>query len=347
MKSKRLLVAVLAAAVMLVAGGMKASANPTASGTVLTNFATMTASNVGSSTQSNTINVTVKGIFGIATLTEPTDNTVLSGGFRDYQIGFVNAGNDTELANTIKINVGPFAFGAGAGTTTNWDIQADDAGPFVTGLNWTTSGNASASHAGDSAWYASSLAPGAVATFTLRIYAAPDASDGSTMSATMSIQTISTPAGMYTGLNGVGYGGLALRNRTAGALTAAQLTSTVQGPVLTLAKSFVITAPGGYTGAGTDPVPGASIEYTITYGNTGAAAATNVAIYDPIPANTAFEVNGYAVGYGIKLNGTNQTNSVDGDPCDFNGGLGRVECNIASLGSGSTGNTVKYLVTIN
>lgn len=333
---KSVLIPLLAAA-LLIASATGARANGTASGTVISNNAGISASNASSVT-SNTAATTVVAIFGVATNSEPADNSATAGGFVYYKTKFTNNANNTDI---IRLNVGAQSFGAGAGTTTNWSIQADDADPYALGLTWTTSGTMIADQLGDYATM--SLGPGAVATFTIMITSAADASDGATMSAVISLQTVSTPAGKYVGFDSIGYGGLALATRTAGALTPDKLTTTITGAILTLAKAASVTAPAGYVtlgGAGTAPVPGAKITYTLTYGNTGASNALTTVIQDTLPALTTYLPGS------IFLNAILQTDALGGDECDFNVALANaVTCNIGTLNAAGSG-TITYVVTI-
>ncbi|MFK8052771.1 MAG: hypothetical protein AB8F65_07330 [Woeseiaceae bacterium] len=68
-------------------------------------------------------------------------------------------------------------------------------------------------------------------------------------------------------------------------------------------KSSVVTDPYG----GAQPVPGATIVYTITIEVTGTGTATGLQVVDPIPANTTF------VAGSITLNGVSLTDQADGD----------------------------------
>jgi uncharacterized repeat protein (TIGR01451 family) len=89
----------------------------------------------------------------------------------------------------------------------------------------------------------------------------------------------------------------------------------------------VQVAPAALTvskaGAGS-VVSGQTLTYTLTYGNTGATAATSVVLRDTVPAGTTF------------VSATNGGSLVAGD----------VVWNIASLGAGITGQTVSFVVTV-
>ena len=84
-------------------------------------------------------------------------------------------------------------------------------------------------------------------------------------------------------------------------------------PGLTLSKSGPATAASG-----------SNITYTITYGNTGGANATNVIIRDPVPAGTTF--------VSATAGGTNVA--------------GVVTWNIGTVNAGVTGQTVSFTVNV-
>lgn len=332
---------------MLIAGySISTSAAGTTSGTALTATATVSAGG-GVATVTAATSTTVTSVFGLATSTfdesAAADKTVTAGDFATYTVAIQNNGN---ISDTIAINLGAQVFDGGAGTTADWGAAVDDAAVYSVGLNWNTSGNATASQSGDATASPSVVGPGAYATYTVRIRTAAGASDGASMAVQLSFVTASTPVGSYNGFNGNPYGGQSSVLRTVGGGVAgvSYITTTVNAAVLTVAKSASVTAPGVYIGNGggaTDPVPGAKITYTITYGNTGGGAASSVVIVDPIPANTTYLAGS------ILLNAVSNTDAVGGDECDYNGtNASSVTCNIASLGGGVVGQTLVYTVTI-
>ena len=74
----------------------------------------------------------------------------------------------------------------------------------------------------------------------------------------------------------------------------------IRSAALSVAKtSSVISDPFNGTASATvfpKSIPGAVIEYALTVTNTGAVAASGLAIVDPLPANTTFVANGYSGG---------------------------------------------------
>lgn len=347
---RKVLTTIALMTIFIAAAGVTAKAIPTASDTVIGNFASMTASGISTVT-SNTINVTVQEIHGLTTWNETgaNDGTITPGGTKDYVVSVVNNANTSD---SVGVKVGAFGFNGSPGTLLNWSVAADDAQPFVAALTWDNSADIKAYPLGDQASTTVLIAQGAQATFTVRVTAAADAQDAATMAFTLRVQMDSqfnTPVGSYSGYNAVNYGGPELFNRTVGSQGAATVTTTVIGAVLTLAKAAVVTAPAGYTGAGTDPVPGARITYTLTYGNTGTGDAYNVIITDLLPANTTLEdgsinLTGFVTGI--------QTEEDDADECDYNVTTANtITCEITKIitpfTGGSVGNTIEYSVTIN
>lgn len=336
-------IAVIAVALVMGYSAMVSAAGTT-SGTLLNATATIQATGVTPVTSATS--TTVTSVYGLATSTFDEsgagDLSASAGGFATYTMSIQNNGN---ISDSIGINVGTQSFSAGAGTTTAWGVAVDDAAAYTVGLNWQVSGNATATQAGDQATHVAAVGPGAYATFSVRVRAAWDATNGSTMAVQVALVTASTPVGAYSGYNGNPYGGQSSVLRTAGTgLGASYITTTVNAAVLTLAKAAAVTAPATYIsngGGASDPVPGARIDYTLTYGNTGAATATTVVLVDPIPTNTTYKAGT------IKLNAVANSDALDGDECDYGtSNAGSVTCNIASVGNGVVGQTVEYSVTI-
>lgn len=118
---------------------------------------------------------------------------------------------------------------------------------------------------------------------------------------------------------------------------------TVLAASLTAAKtSRIVSDP--FNGA-TDPkiIPGAVVEYCVAISNAaGGATATNVAVSDALPAETAFEP-----GFGILVNGT-----VTGATCNADGSAGGahaagvVTATLADIAAGVT-RTLLFRVTVN
>ncbi|MFA6448735.1 MAG: hypothetical protein WCX65_04635 [bacterium] len=325
-------------ALAFTAGG-SARAATTPYNTTLTSVASIKSAN--SETATNSLAITVADIYGIATSTEPLDGNTTTGGSVVYKITYTNNGNNTDV---IKLNAGSQTFGPGAGTTANWSVETDDADPFAAPMTWANSGTTKAAQSGD--YVTATLAPGAQGVFSIRITSASNAGDLATMSVPISLETSQTRTGKYNGYNSLSYGGLALAVRTAGAGASGNLTTTIQGAIITLSKSVSALSPPQYQALGGNaaaPVPGSKITYTITYGNSGAAAAAGVTIIDSIPSDTAYlpgTITTSAFGA--------QTDAADAGQCDYNvSNALSVTCNVGTVNSGASGMTISYAVTIN
>ena len=99
-------------------------------------------------------------------------------------------------------------------------------------------------------------------------------------------------------------------------------------------------------------IPGAIIEYCLIVQNSGAATATNIAISDPVPANTTFVAgsaltNGQTTGSGASLT-CDQTAGDGGSAtgASYTAGTSTVSASIASIAAGSA-KTARFRVTVN
>lgn len=107
----------------------------------------------------------------------------------------------------------------------------------------------------------------------------------------------------------------------------------VSAATVTLVKSAVVTNPLGTA----DPIPGATITYTIVATVAGSGAVSGLAITDNIPADTSY-VNG-----SITLGGVAQSDAVDADAGDYNGT--RINVALGTVAGGQT-RTVTFRTTI-
>ena len=107
---------------------------------------------------------------------------------------------------------------------------------------------------------------------------------------------------------------------------------------ISVTKSSVVDDPFG----GNQPVPGATITYTVTVTTAGSGTADLVEIVDDVPANTTY------VAASMTLNAIADPDAdAIGDDCDFNvNNPGGVSCALGSL-TGATTNTLTFQVTIN
>lgn len=107
----------------------------------------------------------------------------------------------------------------------------------------------------------------------------------------------------------------------------------VSAATVTLVKSAVITNPLGTA----DPIPGATIIYTIVATVAGSGSVSGLAITDNIPADTSY------VPGSITLGGAPQSDGVDADAGDYNGT--RINVALGTVAGGQT-RTVTFQTTI-
>lgn len=108
----------------------------------------------------------------------------------------------------------------------------------------------------------------------------------------------------------------------------------VSAATVTLLKSAVVTNSLGTA----DPIPGATITYTIVATVAGSGSVAGLAVTDNIPANTRY------VPGSITLGGSTLSDAVDGDAGDYNGT--RVNVVLGTVAGGQT-RTVTFRTTIN
>ncbi len=141
-----------------------------------------------------------------------------------------------------------------------------------------------------------------------------------------------------TVIAGAGEGGTdAVVGASTGASTA-QGTYLVSSVTVSVVKSYVVIDQFG----GTQPVPSATIRFTITVTVAGSGTAVGVVITDPIPANTTYTANT------LKLNAGALTDVSDADAGDVGATTaGTVTVALGSLTSASAVQTITFDVTIN
>ena len=115
-------------------------------------------------------------------------------------------------------------------------------------------------------------------------------------------------------------------------------TYVVSDVVVTFNKTQVVSDPFG----GSEPVPGATITYTLEVTVTGSGTATGIVLSDPIPVNTTY------VSPSITLNGAGQTNASDfpTDASEFDAGGNQIIVNLGDVAAGAGTQTVTFQVTI-
>jgi uncharacterized repeat protein (TIGR01451 family) len=119
-----------------------------------------------------------------------------------------------------------------------------------------------------------------------------------------------------------------------GASESATDTTNVSAPAITATKSV---APLG------DQPPGATLTYSVTIQNNGAADALAVTLTDPVPANTTYVAG--SITYDTGGGPAGQTDAADGDEGRYDAGADAVIVDVGTLAAGASV-TVTFQVTI-
>lgn len=137
---------------------------------------------------------------------------------------------------------------------------------------------------------------------------------------------------------GAGTNGVNAVVGTSGASVSATGEYIVSDVRVAIAKSALVTDPFG----GSEPVPGATITYSITVEVTGTGTAIALIVDDAIPADTSYTLNS------ITFNGVALSDAADGDAgfYDATAGNERVVVQIGDLNAASGLQTVVFSVTI-
>jgi uncharacterized repeat protein (TIGR01451 family) len=110
----------------------------------------------------------------------------------------------------------------------------------------------------------------------------------------------------------------------------------ITGVNITAVKSQAVVGP-----AGSSPVPGARIDYSIVINMTGSGTASGAVFSDDIPANTVYVANS------LRLNSLPLTDAADADAGDYSSAApARVRVTLGNLTSTSGPQTVTFSVTI-
>jgi uncharacterized repeat protein (TIGR01451 family) len=176
-----------------------------------------------------------------------------------------------------------------------------------------------------------------IAVFVLHnIPASPGVGDGDVgqISLTATAVTVNGPAGTVSGGNGDGGVDAVVGTSTAQALDTGDYV--VASVSVALSKAWVIVNDPVF---GTQPVPGATIRYTITVSVTGAGTADNLLITDGIPANTS-----YVTGT-LTLGGSGLTDGTGDDAGEYDGAAGpngEVSVDLGNVAGGGADQTITF-----
>lgn len=154
---------------------------------------------------------------------------------------------------------------------------------------------------------------------------------------TATSQTASGAPGTVNPGGGVG-GVNAIVGGNGGAGTA-QATYVVSSATVNIVKSSAVILDPYSAGPPYQPIPGATVQYTLNVSVTGGATANNVVITDAIPANTTYVANS------MTLNGTALTDAADVDAGTFTGT--GISVSLGNMTSATAAQTITFNVTIN
>ncbi len=150
--------------------------------------------------------------------------------------------------------------------------------------------------------------------------------------------TSNTGTGTGTVVVGGGDGGVDAVVGTSGGLQSVTGTYIVSNVSVSVVKTATVSDPFG----GSEPIPGATIRYSIVVTASGSGTAEGLVITDAIPANTAYEPGT------ITLNAGALTDGDDADVGDINiTNANTVTVSLGNLTAASATQTVTFDVTIN
>lgn len=246
-----------------------ATAAGTASGTTLTNVATIGASNATDTTTAPSTDTTVNAVYG-DTISNPANQNFGPGDTLVFSYQVQNNGNATD---SFSIWISDTNLTGGA--TGDWRLylSADSTGGGV----WDTR------VVKNDTLVVSNLAANAVRSFYVMIVSdanAANSPDNSSETYTLRITSRLGPdSTQYVGDNGTTYA-------VGGARNFDTAIATISRAVFTLTKSIdTVTLAGAIS----TPRPGASLWYQITYDSVGTATPTFIIVRDSVPANTKFD----------------------------------------------------------
>ncbi|HOK39987.1 MAG TPA: hypothetical protein PLD27_02980 [bacterium] len=246
--------------------------------TTISNTATISAANALSQTAAY-IDTTVRAVYGETTILLSTADTTLIG-VGDSGIFYYRIYNTGNTSDSFKVQVSNLTYPNGA---SNWTVGI--LGPDSNPVN---------SPAASGQLIIGPIAEDGSATFAIRIVSssnAAEASNDSTAYCTMVVTFYSNSfTGQYTGDNDTIY---AINNTS----FIFYETATISAAVFTITQICTGTTLGG---AASNPIPGASLWYQITYNNTGSGAGNNVFLYvkiDTANVEYADTVAGSATGW--------------------------------------------------
>lgn len=328
------------AGALLAYGGIASAGTPhAAAGSTISNTASV-AFDVGGNPQtpaaSNTVNIQVDELLDVDVALQSANPISTLSPATDQPIRYTvtNLGNGSEQFDLT----GNLAVGGDQFDPTNLEFYIDD------GDNVFEPG------AGDGAAVTSiTLAGEAIGTVWLAVDIPAALADGDLGNVTMTATSV-TAAGVPTSGTALTAGAVYAGGGTGGSdavIGTSGGTNTDVGGYQVANISFTVTKSStvvNHPTFGTNPVPGATITYTIVVDTAGSGTATNVVVTDDAPANTTY------VAASMTVNTVAKTDANDGEAapaCNFNvTNPGGIHCALGTL-TGVTNNTVTFQVTIN
>lgn len=315
---------------LTLAWSMPADAAGTAAGTNITNAATAnyTVGGTPAAATSNTVTVKVAEILNVAVAWQDGASVMVAPSDTNKVLTFraTNTGNGSD-SYTLSVNT---------------LIGGDNFDPALASVYLDANANGLYDAGTDTLYVAGTNDPVVAADAYATVFVLsniPGAlADGNTgnLQLTATSKTGSGAAG--TVIAGAGEGGTdAVVGTSTGAQTA-QGTYLVSSVTVSVVKSAVVTDQFG----GNQPIPGATIRYTITVTVAGSGTAASVVITDPIPANTTYTANT------LKLNAVVLSAIADADAGDVGATTaGTVTVALGNLTSASAVQTITFDVVIN
>ena len=318
---------------VMVAGAQGAYAAGTTAGTDITNTAradyNIGVGGPGTIVNSNTSTTTVDELLNVTvTWQDSAPITVASGNVNRVLTFLVtNTGNGSENFNLSRLdNLASDDFDPTASTPNSIFIDTNNDGDYDVGIDLPVSQSGVLAADG-----------------TARIFVLSDISgvhaDGDTADSQLTAAAVTGTGAAGTVFAGAGDGGtIAAVVGATGADGTAIGTYIISGVTVTLNKVAVIADPFG----GTQPVPGATITYTITAVFTGTGTAANLVITDPVPANTSYVANS------LTFNAAAMTDGGGDDAGDFNNtNANSVTVDLGNVTAPIANQIVSFRVTIN
>lgn len=323
-------------AALMLAGGLsvtEAFAGGTPAGTDISNQATAQYT-VGASTLTANSNVNTIKVAEILNLTltwqDAAPGVTVTVGQTDRVTTYrlTNTGNGTETFGLTKADAG---------------LGGDDFDPTVTQIYLDANGNGTYDAGTDTLYAAGTNDPtlardGSLTIFLLSSIPGAGPVDGNTgnVRLTATSMTGTGAPGMTFARAGDGGGDAVVGSSGGSALDTG--TYVVSGITVSVTKSAAVTDLFG----GTEPIPGATIRYTLSVTATGAGTAVGVVITDPIPANTTSTAGT------LTLNAAGLSDAADVDAGDVGGTTaGTVTVSLGDMTNATPAQTITFDMTIN